>query len=57
LLPIYVGDDASDEAAFAALPSGITVHVGSARHTAARYSLRDPGEVRSFLQRLEGELS
>jgi trehalose 6-phosphate phosphatase len=57
LLPIYVGNDPSDESAFAALPAGITVHVGDARHTTARYSLRDPGEVRSFLQRLEGELS
>jgi trehalose-phosphatase len=57
LLPIYIGNDISDESAFVALPTGITVHVGSARNTAARYSLRDPGEVKSFLQRLEGELS
>jgi len=57
LLPIYIGNDASDESAFAALSTGITVHVGRTRRTAARYSLRDPWEVRSFLQRLEGELS
>ncbi len=56
-LPIYAGDDASDESAFAALPAGITVRVGAARHTAARYSLRDPNELCSFLARLETQLS
>lgn len=56
-LPIYVGDDASDESAFAALPTGITIRVGRARGTAARYTLRDPNHVRSFLERLEAELS
>ncbi len=56
-LPIYVGDDASDESAFAALPVGITIRVGRARGTAARYTLRNPNEVRSFLERLETKLS
>lgn len=56
-LPIYLGDDASDESAFAALPSGITIRVGRTRRTAARYSLRDTSEVHSFLQRLEAKLS
>ena len=56
-LPIYLGDDASDESAFAALPAGITIHVGRARDTAARYALRDPIEVRKFLERLEKEFS
>jgi trehalose 6-phosphate phosphatase len=56
-LPIYLGDDASDESAFAALPAGITIRVGRARGTAARYALRDTSEVHSFLQRLEEKLS
>lgn len=56
-LPIYLGDDASDESAFAALPAGITIRVGRARGTAARYTLRDTSEVHSFLQRLEEKLS
>jgi alpha,alpha-trehalose-phosphate synthase [UDP-forming]/trehalose-phosphatase len=51
---IYVGDDRTDEDAFAALgPSGITVRVGTdAAPTAARYRLRDPHEVRRFLAAL-----
>jgi len=56
-LPIYVGDDITDESAFAVLPRGITVRVGRARHTKARYKLRNPDEVRDFLERLEVELS
>ena len=56
VFPIYIGDDASDESAFAALPDGITVRVGRARGSAARYTLRDPNEVHRFLERLESEL-
>lgn len=55
-LPVYVGDDLSDESAFEVLPRGITVHVGTPRGTRARFSLRDPNEVRDFLERLEGEI-
>ena len=55
-LPIYVGDDATDESAFAALAHGITVRVGAAKRTNARYRLADPAEVRGFMERLEGEL-
>lgn len=54
-LPIYIGNDGTDEAAFAALASGITARVGAARPTRARYALRDPAEVARFLQRLEEE--
>ncbi len=56
-LPIYVGDDLSDEAAFEALPRGITVRVGAPRKTRARYTMRHPNEVREFLERLAGEIS
>jgi trehalose-phosphatase len=56
-LPIYVGDDVTDEPAFAALGRGITVHVGGRRRTRARYWLADPDEVRGFIERLEGVLS
>jgi trehalose-phosphatase len=55
-LSVYVGDDDTDESAFAVLPRGITVRVGPGRRTRARYRLRDPGEVRAFLERAEGEL-
>lgn len=56
-LPIYVGNDATDEPAFAALSRGITVRVGPRRPTRAKFYLNDPGEVRQFLERLEAEIS
>jgi trehalose-phosphatase len=57
-LPIYVGDDTTDESAFALLDRGITVKVGTSnRDTRARYWLASPTEVRGFIERLEGELS
>ena len=56
-LPIFVGDDVTDETAFAALSNGITVHVGNKRRTLARFYLRNPREVRTFLQRLEAEVT
>ncbi len=57
LLPIYLGDDVSDEDAFQTIEKygrGITVHVGD-RHSnsVARYFLRSPDEVYSFLSRLK----
>ncbi len=55
-LPIYVGDDTTDETAFAALRRGITVRVGIPRQTKARFYLRDPEEVKEFLEKLEAEL-
>jgi trehalose-phosphatase len=56
-LPIYIGDDATDEPAFAALGRGITVRVGAPRATEARYWLANPAEVRVFMERLDRELS
>ena len=53
---IYIGDDAADEPAFAALPRGITVRVGRAGKTAARYWVRGPGEVFELLTRIEEAL-
>jgi trehalose 6-phosphate phosphatase len=50
-LPIFLGDDATDEYGFAAVNrlGGYSVKVGRGR-TAARWRLRDDGEVRSWLQ-------
>lgn len=52
--PIYLGDDATDEDAFAVLTGrGLGILVAELpRPTAARYSLRSPFEVRLFLERL-----
>lgn len=57
-LPIYLGDDATDEDAFRALEGrgiGIIVSDGS-RTTRAVYQLQDTDDVRIFLQRLTHEL-
>jgi trehalose-phosphatase len=51
-LTVYAGDDTTDEAAFAALTDGFTIRVGKAVRTQARFWLRNPMEVRQFLQRL-----
>ncbi len=51
-LPIYMGDDASDEDAFAVIRQGLSVRVGRPRATHARYRLRSPAEVCEFLRRL-----
>ena len=54
VLPIYVGDDVTDEDAFAAIRTdGITVKVRKDTETAAQYTLEDPAEVRKFLEWLD----
>jgi len=53
---IYIGDDGTDESAFRALGDQITIRVGKPQGSAAKYYVRDPGEVIRFLLRLEAEL-
>lgn len=55
VLPVYLGDDETDEDAFRVLRNrGITVRVGhqSSAKTAARYTLQNTDEVSMFLDRL-----
>ena len=52
-LPIYFGDDFSDEPAFVAAESGISVLVGKRRATQAQYCVRGPVEVTEALSRME----
>ncbi|MFP3879826.1 MAG: trehalose-phosphatase, partial [Dehalococcoidia bacterium] len=54
ILPLYIGDDTTDEDAFRAISDrGIAIVVGSEkRSTAAHYKLKDPEEVTKFLQHL-----
>lgn len=54
VLPLYLGDDITDEDAFKALDGlGIGIVVGEdARPSIARYVLENPDEVHEFLQRL-----
>jgi trehalose 6-phosphate phosphatase len=54
VLPLYIGDDATDEDVFQVLQArGLGVLVTEeSRSTAAHYSLKDPEEVQTFLQRI-----
>jgi trehalose 6-phosphate phosphatase len=54
VLPIYIGDDRTDEDAFRVLKQrGIGILVSEQpKFTAAKYSLRDPAEVERFLRAL-----
>ncbi|SFU97883.1 trehalose-phosphatase [Halomonas korlensis] len=59
VMPIYLGDDETDEDAFVALRErgGLGVFVGDASHaTAASYRLDNTDAVRRFLGRLAGRL-
>lgn len=59
LVPIYLGDDSTDEDGFKVIEAygnGISVFVGEPDHpTAARYVLRSPEEVGEFLSTLLGD--
>ncbi len=51
VLPIYIGDDISDEDAFKAIKnSGLTICVGKPQNTNAEYYLNDSDEVFDFLK-------
>jgi trehalose 6-phosphate phosphatase len=53
VVPVYVGDDTTDEDAFAAIgQNGLTVVVGNSRRSAAQYYLKDTGEVLKFLDKM-----
>ena len=54
VVPIYIGDDITDEDAFHTLAGyGLTIVVADTpRRTAARYTLQNPAQVQTLLQRL-----
>ena len=58
VLPLYIGDDVTDEDVFRALEQrGVGIVVGKqSRSTAARYGLKDPAEVERFLRELAARL-
>jgi alpha,alpha-trehalase len=58
VVPLYLGDDVTDEDAFAAIGGrgiGIVVGIGD-RRSAADYAVRDVGEVETLLSRLASNL-
>jgi trehalose 6-phosphate phosphatase len=55
-LMIYLGDDVTDEDAFAALQEDITVKVGSSAESAAHYHLDNQRGVLPFLEWLEKQM-
>jgi trehalose-phosphatase len=56
-LIFFIGDDRTDEDAFASLPEGVTIKVGHGAPTQARYLLADPAAVELFLKWLLEKLS
>jgi trehalose-phosphatase len=56
VLPIYLGDDLTDEDAFIALSDAITIKVGESPQTAALYRIENQEEVRRFLEWVDGLL-
>lgn len=53
ILPIYMGDDKTDEDAFLRLKQGLTILVSSRRKKSnAKYYLKSVGEVHRFLRKL-----
>ena len=57
VLPVYVGDDTTDEDAFRSLSDrgiGVVVRDGADRRTAARFALDGTGDVERFLHWLAG---
>ena len=50
-VPVYVGDDVTDESAFRAVePEGIAIRVGTDRSTDASVQVRSPEDVAAFLR-------
>jgi trehalose-phosphatase len=55
VLPLYIGDDQTDEDAFKVLKKGITIFVGLPTHSLAQYYVNDPVEVHAFLDLIQTE--
>jgi len=53
MIPVYIGDDTTDEDAFTSLKGkGLTIFVGKPGQTSAQYYLKNYREVQTFLKRI-----
>ena len=51
-LPIYLGDDLTDEDAFRVLQSGLTIKVGASPNSCAQYYVNDYKQAIDFIRQL-----
>lgn len=49
LLPVYIGDDTTDEDAFKVLKNGITIRIGKSKKSKARYYIKKQSEIKKLL--------
>ena len=56
MVPVYIGDSTTDEDAFKAFKTGVTIRVGQKAGSAARYYFRNRPFVDEFLATLEKSL-
>ncbi|OGL46693.1 MAG: trehalose-phosphatase, partial [Candidatus Schekmanbacteria bacterium RBG_16_38_10] len=53
IMPIYLGDDVTDEDAFGMLKNkGLTIYIGKPKNSQAKYYLKDTQEVFEFLKKI-----
>lgn len=50
LLPVYVGDDITDEDAFRSLKSGVAIKVGQSKASRAKYYIKNPAQAGGFMR-------
>jgi trehalose-phosphatase len=55
VLPLYIGDDQTDEDAFKVLKKGMTIFVGLPIPSFAQYYVNDPADVHAFLNLIQTE--